>query len=144
MTIREASQLILQSSSMGNGGEIYVLDMGKPVKIKYLAEQMIKLSGRNLNKDIKITYTGLRPGEKLYEELFYENENRKETEHVKILLANHPEIDFQILEKHLSKLEDAVLNFNDQEISRLLGLLVPEGNFIQESINNVIPISGKG
>ena len=144
MTICEACQLILQSSAMGNGGEIFVLDMGEPVKINYLAEQMIKLSGRNSNKDVKITYTGLRPGEKLYEELFYENENRKETGHTKILLANHPEIDWQNLENRLSELEDAVSNFDDKKISRLLGQLVPEGNFIQEKIDNVIPILGKG
>ncbi len=144
MTIHEACQLILQSSAMGNGGEIFVLDMGKPVKINFLAEQMIKLSGRNPDKDIKITYTGLRPGEKLYEELFYENENRKETEHVKILLANHPEINWQDLENKISELEEAVVNFNDTNISRILAQLVPEGNFIQDKMDNVIPISGKG
>ena len=118
--------------------------MGKPVKISYLAEQMIKLSGRKPNEDIKIKYTGLRSGEKLYEELFYENEDRKETEHVKILLANHPEIDWQGLEYHISELEKAVAIFDDKKISKLLGQLVPEGNFIQEKIDNVIPISGKG
>lgn len=144
MTIREACQLILQSSAMGNGGEIFVLDMGKPVKINYLAEQMIKLSGRDPDKDIKITYTGLRFGEKLYEELFYDNENRKETGHAKILLASYPEIDWQNLENRLSELEDAVSNFDDKKISRILGQLVPEGNFIQEQIDNVIPINGKG
>jgi len=144
MTIREACQLILQSGAMGNGGEIFVLDMGKPVKINYLAEQMIKLSGRNPDKDIKITYTGLRPGEKLYEELFYENENRKETEHVKILLANHPEINWQNLEHKISELENAVANFDDTNISCIFGQLVPEGSFIQEKVDNVIPIKGKG
>ena len=144
MTIREACQLILQSSAMGNGGEIFVLDMGKPVKISYLAEQMIKLSGRSPNKDIKITYTGLRPGEKLYEELFYSNENRKETEHVKILLASHPEIDWQNLDHHISELEEAVGKFDEQKISKLLGQLVPEGNFIQDKMDNVIPIQRKG
>jgi FlaA1/EpsC-like NDP-sugar epimerase len=129
---------------MGNGGEIYVLDMGKPVKISYLAEQMIKLSGRKSNEDIKIKYTGLRPGEKLYEELFYENENRKETQHVKILLANHPEIDWQNLETLISEMEEAVAKFNTEEISKLFAQLVPEGNFIQEKMDNVIPIKGKG
>jgi len=144
MTIREACQLILQSSAMGNGGEIFVLDMGKPVKISYLAEQMIKLSGRKPNEDIKIRYTGLRAGEKLHEELFYENENRKETVHVKILLANHPEINWQILESHISELEEAVVELNDKKISKLFAQLVPEGSFIQGEVNNVIPIKGKG
>jgi FlaA1/EpsC-like NDP-sugar epimerase len=129
---------------MGSGGEIFVLDMGKPVNISYLAEQMIKLSGRKPNEDIKISYTGLRPGEKLYEELFYENEDRKETEHVKILLANHPEIDWQNLENLISEMEAAVASFNDKEISKLFAQLVPEGSFIQEKMDNVIPISGKG
>jgi len=129
---------------MGNGGEIFVLDMGNPVKIIYLAEQMIKLSGRNPDKNIKITYTGLRPGEKLYEELFYENEDRKETQHVKILLANHPERDWQNLETLISEMEEAVARFNTEKISKLFDQLVPEGNFIQDKMNNVIPISGKG
>jgi len=144
MTIREACQLILQSGAMGNGGEIFVLDMGNPVKIIYLAEQMIKLSGRNPDKNIKITYTGLRPGEKLYEELFYENEDRKETQHVKILLANHPEIDWQNLETLISEMEEAVAMFNTEEISKLFAQLVPEGNFIQDKMDNVVPIKRKG
>ena len=144
MTIPEACQLILQSGAMGNGGEIFVLDMGQAIKIAYLAEQMIKLSGRKPNEDIKITYTGLRPGEKLYEELFYENEDRKETEHVKILLANHPEIDWQNLENLISEMEAAVAKFNDKEISKLFAQLVPEGSFIQDKMDNVIPIKGQG
>ncbi len=135
MTIREACQLILQSGAMGNGGEIFVLDMGKPVKILYLAEQMIKLSGKKPNEDIKIEYIGLRPGEKLYEELFYKNEDRKETEHTKILLASHSDIDWQNLEPLISEIEEAVANFNDAEISRLFSKIVPEGSFVQEEVN---------
>ena len=92
MTIHEASQLILQAVSMGGGGEIFVLDMGEPVKIQYLAEQMILLSGKELGKDIAISYCGLRPGEKLYEELFYENEQQGKTTHEKIFLAKHSPI----------------------------------------------------
>lgn len=89
MTILEASQLILQAATMGKGGEIFVLDMGEPVKIKYLAEQMIILSGKRLEDDIKISYCGLRPGEKLYEELFYSSEKQIRTSHQKIFLAKH-------------------------------------------------------
>lgn len=89
MTIKEAAQLILQAGSMGRGGEIFVLDMGEPVKIKYLAEQMIQLSGKQLNADIDIVYSGLRPGEKLYEELFYNSEHQQPTMHEKIFLAKH-------------------------------------------------------
>ncbi len=89
MTIPEACQLILQAGVMGQGGEIFVLDMGDPVKIKYLAEQMVQLTGKTPYKDIKIIYTGLRPGEKLYEELFYIDEKLAKTTHTKILLADH-------------------------------------------------------
>ena len=87
MTIPEASQLILQAAFMGEGGEIFVLDMGDPIKIRYLAEQMIKLSGKLPDQDIKIVYTGLRPGEKLYEECFYPNEVLQPTLHNKIMIA---------------------------------------------------------
>jgi FlaA1/EpsC-like NDP-sugar epimerase len=89
MTINEATQLIMQAASMGKGGEIFVLDMGEPVKIKYLAEQMIALSGKKPYKEIEISYCGLRPGEKLYEELFYDAENQLKTSHEKIFLAKH-------------------------------------------------------
>ena len=92
MTIPEACQLIMQSSAMGKGGEIFVLDMGKPVKINFLAEQMIILSGLKPGKDIQIEYTGLRPGEKMYEELFYKEETRELTSHEKIFNARHAEL----------------------------------------------------
>ena len=92
MTIPEACQLILQACSMGHGGEIYVLDMGEPIKINYLAEQMIRLSGLIPNEDIDIEYTGLRPGEKMYEELFYDSEIREETQHNKIYIAKHHQL----------------------------------------------------
>ena len=87
MTIDEACQLVLEAGAMGNGGEIYVFDMGKPVKIVDLAKQMIRLSGFIPGKDIEIVFTGLRPGEKLYEELLADKENTKATHHQKILIA---------------------------------------------------------
>ncbi|MBK1641173.1 polysaccharide biosynthesis protein [Chromatium okenii] len=87
MTIPEACQLIMQAAVLGAGGEIFVLDMGEPIKIRYLAEQMIRLSGREPGRDIAITYTGLRPGEKLYEELFYASEALVATGHPKIRVA---------------------------------------------------------
>jgi FlaA1/EpsC-like NDP-sugar epimerase len=87
MTIPEACQLIMQAAAIGRGGEIFVLDMGEPVKIAYLAEQMIRLSGRVPGEDIAIEYIGLRPGEKLFEELFYESEDLAETAHPKIRVA---------------------------------------------------------
>jgi len=87
MTIPEAAQLILQATTIDSQAEIFVLDMGEPINIRYLAEQMIKLSGKIIGQDIEIEYTGLRPGEKLYEELFHENENILATSHHKIRQA---------------------------------------------------------
>ena len=104
MTIPEACQLILQAGAMGKGGEIYVLDMGEPVKIAYLAEQMILLSGREPGKDIEISFTGLRPGEKLYEELFHDNELTGTT-HEKILQAQSRVIDWRHLDACMRTLE---------------------------------------
>jgi FlaA1/EpsC-like NDP-sugar epimerase len=86
MSIPEAAQLVIQASLMGKGGEIFVLDMGKPIKIINLARNIIQLSGMSL-KDIKIQYTGLRPGEKLYEELLADNESTKRTSHEKLRIA---------------------------------------------------------
>jgi len=120
MTISEASQLILQAEAMGKGGEIFVLDMGQPVKILYLANEMIKLSGYVPGEDINIEIIGLRPGEKLHEELFYENEAHTQTLHKKILLANHYETDLDLLNKALIRLEKACdQNDNDLILSLL-------------------------
>lgn len=87
MTISEAVRLVIQAGAFAEGGEIFVLDMGEPVKIVDLAKDMIRLSGFKIGRDIEIKYIGLRPGEKLYEELFYSNENLKSTEHKKILIS---------------------------------------------------------
>lgn len=91
MTIPEATQLVLQASSMGQGGEIFVLDMGEPIKIIDLARDFIELHGFEVGKDVDIELTGLRPGEKLFEELFGSQEDRVKTAHPKILMAKHPE-----------------------------------------------------
>ena len=87
MTIPEACRLVLEAGTLGKGGEIFIFDMGEPVKIADLARRMIELSGLQVNKDIEIKYTGLRPGEKLYEELLSKKENTKETPHEKIRVA---------------------------------------------------------
>lgn len=126
MTIPEAAQLILQAETMGKGGEIFVLDMGEPVKISYLAEQLIRLSGKKPGDDIEVTYIGLRPGEKLYEELFHESEKLAGTTHPKILLANSRSMDFSQLEQALDKLMSACAANDERQIYGLLVELVPE------------------
>ena len=126
MTIPEAAQLILQSAVLGKGGEIFVLDMGEPVKIQYLAEQMIRLSGKEPNVDIDIVCTGLRPGEKLYEELFHEQEKLEHTSHEKILLARHREVDWDELTNVLDEVESACTAFDSPRLLQLITGLVPE------------------
>ncbi len=126
MTIPEATQLILQASVIGKGGEIFVLDMGEPVKIAYLAEQLILLSGKKPVDDIEIVYTGLRPGEKLYEELFHDAEALTDTSHPKILLAQSRDVDMIALEQVLDQIKQACSKADEQEIRVLLRKLVPE------------------
>jgi FlaA1/EpsC-like NDP-sugar epimerase len=120
MTVREACQLILQAGAMGQGGEVYVLDMGEPVRVAYLAEQMIKLAGAVPGRDIPIEYTGLRPGEKLHETLFHDFEQRSPTAHRKIVLARHPELDRAFLERKLDELRQACAQADEGRIRALL------------------------
>ena len=91
MNIPEAVQLVLQAGVMGKGGEIFVLDMGEPVKILDLAKTLIELSGLQPGRDIDIAFTGIRPGEKLYEELFLSHERYERTQHEKIFIATNTE-----------------------------------------------------
>lgn len=126
MTIPEASQLVLQAAQMGKGGEIFVLDMGQPVKIVHLAEQIIRLSGKTPYKDIDIIFTGLRPGEKLFEELFHENENLQKTEKEKILIAQSRFVDFEILVHSILEMKKCVDKMDDETLLRLLKTHVPE------------------
>jgi FlaA1/EpsC-like NDP-sugar epimerase len=128
MTIPEACQLIMQAAVIGQGGETFVLDMGEPVKIRYLAEQMIRLSGREPGRDIRIEYTGLRPGEKLYEELFYPTEGFADTPHPRIHIARCAEaLEAGVLVAALGELE-CVLNAQDEHgAMALLTRLVPIG-----------------
>ncbi len=108
MTISEACRLILQTTVMGHGGEIFVLDMGEPVKVRYLAEQMIRLSGKVPEEDIKIEFTGLRPGEKLHEELFHSDEDLSDTSHEKVMLAQSRKTDWKTLEETMDAFHQAV------------------------------------
>lgn len=127
MTIPESCQLILQAGAMGMGGEIFVLDMGVPIKIRYLAEQLIKLAGKVPERDIEIVYTGLRPGEKLYEELFHAEEHAlSQTSHHKILLAAPRRTDWAHLSAQLDRLRDASDHFEESALRDLLREIVPE------------------
>jgi FlaA1/EpsC-like NDP-sugar epimerase len=126
MTIPESCQLILQASVMGEGGEIFVLDMGEPIKISFLAEQMIRLSGKVPGEDIEIVYTGLRPGEKLFEELFHENEALQSTRHSKILLARYRKANWQHLNQVLEHMQGACELYSEGQLRSLLKELVPE------------------
>ena len=141
MTIPEACQLILQAEAMGKGGEIFVLDMGEPVKITYLAEQMIRLSGQEPGKDIEIVYTGLRPGEKLFEELFHEKEHLVGTQHEKIFLARPRQLDWEELNKKIDSIKKACEQFDEAALLRLIDSLVPELQRPSTAPpNNVIPL----
>jgi len=126
MTIPEACRLVLEAAHMGKGGEIFVFDMGKSVKIVELARKMIRLAGLSPNKDIQITYTGLRPGEKLYEELLNDNENTLPTHHKKILIGKVRSYIFEEVESQISDL----LNFagmNDNwKVVKQMKTIVPE------------------
>ena len=126
MTIPEACQLILQAMVNGVGGEIFVLDMGEPIKISYLAEQMIRLAGKEPGKDIMIEYTGLRPGEKLFEELFHESEQLAATEHEKLFKAKFRELDWNELSQTMTLLNNACMEYQNEELFILLKSLVPE------------------
>ena len=126
MTIPEASQLILQAMVNGDGGEIFVLDMGEPIKIKYLAEQMICLAGKKPGQDIEIQYTGLRPGEKLFEELFHPSEKLVQTKHEKLFKACFRAIDWDELMQTIRMIQDACNAHQTDELLILLKSLVPE------------------
>ena len=126
MTIPEACQLIMQAEAVGRGGEVFVLDMGEPVKIAYLAEQMIRLSGKLPGQEIAIEYVGLRPGEKLYEELFHEQEPLIDTGYEKLRLAKARIYDNDIWSQDIQALSEACKTQQPQVILGILKRLVPE------------------
>jgi FlaA1/EpsC-like NDP-sugar epimerase len=126
MTIPEASQLILQAVTMNRKGEIFVLDMGEPINISYLAEQLIKLSGKIVDKDISIEYIGLRPGEKLHEELFHHGEDIQNTIHPKIMRATVRYNNWARLQNCIDEIDLACKQNNIKQLQILLLELVPE------------------
>lgn len=126
MSVREACQLILQAASIGAGGEIFVLNMGEPINIAYLARQMIQLSGKEPDVDIQIEYIGLRDGEKLHEELFHDEEQLTDTGYEKILLANSRRISIDSVSLTCDALARCADRFDVAGIDRLVRQLVPE------------------
>ncbi|MBU1389514.1 MAG: polysaccharide biosynthesis protein [Proteobacteria bacterium] len=132
MLIPEACQLILQAGSMGKGGEIFILKMGAPVKIDTMARDLIRFSGFEPDVDIKIEYTGLRPGEKLYEELMTDQENVVPTAHEKIMILESSQVDMKVLDEKLDALRTLSEKRNSEEIRKVFKQIVPEYNLNPE------------
>ncbi len=146
MTIPEACQLILQAMAMGRGGETYALDMGEPVRIRDLAEQMIRLAGKQPGRDIPILFTGLRPGEKLFEELFHPLEKYHATSHPKIFEAAPRPQSAQLIEAQMARAADAVAAFDEDALRHCLGALLPAYRWETGDVagsDNVLPLHGE-
>jgi len=126
MTIPEACELVLEAAVMGNGGEIYVFDMGKPIKIVDLAKRMIQLSGKKIGEDISIVYTGLREGEKLYEELLNDSEEVKITHHPKIKIAKVRQVSYLKIDSQIDIFDSILHKNNEDELVRHIKVIVPE------------------
>jgi FlaA1/EpsC-like NDP-sugar epimerase len=144
MTIPEACQLVLEAGAMGNGSEIFLFDMGNPVKIVDLARKMIRLSGLKPDKDIKIEYTGLRPGEKLFEELLFTTENTLNTYHPRITIAQVSPTNHKFLENKLNDLEKTLTTNDNFKVVALLKEIVPDyrsNNSIYESLDKQDSVS---
>jgi len=125
MLIPEAVQLVLIAAASGNGGELFVLDMGEPIKVADFAENFIRLSGFIPHKEIKIKYTGLRPGEKLFEELFDKTEKSVPTSHSKLMIAIPEVPSLADLNRYLLELEHSVLNYSVDEVEAIIKKIVP-------------------
>ena len=126
MTIPEACRLVLEAGALGKGGEIFIFDMGKPVKIIDLAKRMIQLSGLEAGKDIQIVFTGMRPGEKLYEELLNLQENTLPTHHPLIMIAKVREQDPEQVRSEIEALVELTSHCDDTELVRRMKQIVPE------------------
>ena len=128
MTIPEAVSLVLQAMSYAKGGEIFVLDMGEPVKIYDMAVNLIKLSGLEPNVDVEIKFTGLRPGEKLYEEILMDEEGLQATKHDKIHIAEPMNINMDMIKEKLDKLNNLLETTNNED-----------KEIIKETIKEIVP-----
>jgi FlaA1/EpsC-like NDP-sugar epimerase len=126
MTIPEACQLVLQSASMGQGGEIFILDMGEPVKIVDLARDLIRLSGLDPDEDVEIVFTGVRPGEKLFEELSFSEERCQKTNHPQVFSGRLRPSDWEETNRQLDILAEVADSGDNERILALLEQIVPE------------------
>lgn len=138
MTIPEACSLVLEAGTMGNGGEVFLFDMGEPIRILDLAKKMIRLAGLTPGKDIELRFTGLRPGEKLFEELLNKEEEVIPTHNKKILIAKVIEYDFERVSESINTLIDLAKVNNDEDVVKQMKRIVPEyisNNSIYESID---------
>ena len=126
MTIPEACRLVMEAANMSIGNQIFVFDMGKSVKIVELARRMIELAGFKVGRDIEIKFTGLRPGEKLYEEVLSNSENTIATEHKKIRIAKVRQYDYDEAARYISQLTDLALEVNIWDMVKLMKVAVPE------------------
>lgn len=141
MTIPEACQLVLEAGAMGNGGEIFIFDMGESVKIIDLAKKMIKLYGLKLGKDIQINFTGLRPGEKLYEELLANQENTVPTHHNQIMVAKVSAQEYDVINERIINLIEHLNNPKNMELVSMMKEIIPEfisKNSIYEKLDMAI------
>lgn len=136
MTIPEACQLIVQAAASAAHGAVYTLDMGEPVPIRILAEQMIRLAGKQPGRDIAIVYTGLRPGEKLHETLFYSDEKYRSTLHPKIWEAGARSVSMEMVSRSLQHLQVAVDNYDLEAINTILHSTIPEFKPVQSRADN--------
>ncbi len=150
MTIPEACSLVLEAVTMGNGGEVFLFDMGEPIKILDLAKKMIKLAGLTPGKDIDIQFTGLRPGEKLYEELLNKKEEVIPTHNKKILIAKVMEYDYEQISLSIESLINLAVNNKDEEVVKQMKRIVPEyksNNSVYEAMDEEIvtpPLTSHG
>jgi FlaA1/EpsC-like NDP-sugar epimerase len=126
MTIPEAVQLVLQAGALGRGGEVFLLDMGEPIRIVDIATDLIRLSGLTVGRDIEIKFTGMRPGEKLYEEMFFSAENVLTTDHPKVLRARNGILPEGIMRRIETLVSAAEAEYHDDELRQLLRNLVPD------------------
>ena len=139
MSISEAVQLVMVAGTLGNGGEIFLLDMGQPVRITDLARRLISLTGLQPDKDVEIVFTGLRPGEKLHEELYWQGEGIVPTENKKITMWKPDGLDPATLFSQLNELEESIGANDVRKVIAILGAMVPEAKIGTAAVPQTVP-----